>query len=294
MRGSWLRAVSTALAVCAACGGASTREHSSAGGALTQGVVANVDGTAITIADVQRLCERGGLTPRASLERLEAEALLAGEAERRGYAEVEAVDRAGRQALVQALLEADIESENPTQAEIAAAYANSSERFHTPERRVATHVLAVLPKQPTPETEAAEREFAADAITQLKAAADPNTVLETLKHASAPFPIQVEVLPAAPREGAFVPEFTQALFSLAEPGIVPTPVRTQFGWHAIWLREILPEIRVPEAEARALLAQEIAVSKRQRRLEVLSQQLEQSATVTYAPKVRDALAVLEY
>jgi PPIC-type PPIASE domain len=289
-----LRLFAGALVLCAACGGASTREHSNAGGALTQGVVANVDGTAITVADVQRLCERGGLTPRAALERLEAEALLAGEAERRGYAEVDAVDHVGQQALVQALLKADIESEKPTEAELAEAYANSGTRFHTPERRVATHVLAVLPKKPTPEIEAAEKEFAADAITKLKAAADPSAVLETLKQTSAPFPIRVEVLPPTPRDGVFVPEFTQAMFSLDEPGIVPTPVRTQFGWHAIWLREILPDTRVPEAEARAQLSQEITLSKRQRRLEALAKQLEQSAGVTYAPKVRDALTVLEY
>jgi peptidyl-prolyl cis-trans isomerase C len=289
-----MRSAALVLVLCAACGGSGTRERSNAGGALTQGVVANVDGTAITVADVQRLCERGALTPRAALERLEAEALLAREAERRGFSAVDAVDRVGQQALVQALLAADVEREEPTAAELDEAYAKSGERFHTPERRVATHVLAVLPAKPSPEMEAMEREFATDVIQKLKAAADPSTVMEALRHADAPFTVRVEALSPAPRDGMFVPEFTRAMFSLEKPGIVPEPVRTQFGWHAIWLRQILPEQRIPEAEARAQLAQELTLSKRQRRLDALLKQLEQHVDVKYAPKVRDALAVLEY
>ena len=149
-----MRFAALALGLCAACGASGSREHASAGGALTQGVVANVDGTAITVADVQRLCDRSGLAPKVALERLEAEALLAGEAARRGFSRVDAVDHVGEQALVQALLVGDVEREEPTAAEISEAYAKSGDRFHTPERRVAMHVLAVLPKKPTPEIEA--------------------------------------------------------------------------------------------------------------------------------------------
>jgi hypothetical protein len=289
-----MRFAALALVFCAACGATSSRDHSSAGGALTQGVVANVDGTAITVADVQRLCERSGLAPKVALERLEAEALLAGEAARRGFSGLDAVEHVGQQALVQALLGADVEREEPTAAEISEAYAKSGDRFHTAERRVAMHALAVLPKKPTPEIEALERAFATDAIEKLKAAADPALVFEQLKQTTAPFPVRVEALPPTARDGVFVPEFTSAMFSLDKPGIVATPVRTQFGWHAIWLREILPEASVPEAEAHAELAKELRLSKRQRRLDALLKQLEQRANVTYAPKVRDALAVLEY
>jgi hypothetical protein len=282
------------FALCLACGGSGTRESGRAGGALAQGVVANVDGTAITLAEVQRLCDRG-LTPKAALDRLVAEALLAGEAARRGFEAVDLVEQVGRQALVQALLEGDIEHEEPTPAEIDAAYANSGTRFRTPERRVATHLLAVMPKKPSPEAEATERAFISDAIQKLRAAgSDPAPMFEEFKQLHEVFPIQVEQLPPAPREGMFVPEFSEALFSLDKPGIVPTPVRTSFGWHAIWLREILPETHVAEAEARADLTREIQRSKRERRLEALLKQLEQRAGVTYAPKVRDLLAVLEY
>jgi parvulin-like peptidyl-prolyl isomerase len=283
------------LALAAACGGRGPRERSGKSSALAHGIVANVDGTPISVGEVQALCERGGLTPKLALERLEAEALLAAEAERRGYASIDPVEQVGRQALVQALLAEDVESQTPSAADLDAAYAKNLARFRRPELRTATHVLASLPKQPTPEQDAAARAFVQDVILKLKAAADPNPVLEAIQRSTDPnLPVRVEVLPPAPREGMFVPEFTAALFSLEKPGIVPQPVRTPFGWHAIWLREILPEERVPESVARAQLTRELELELRQKRLEVLLRQLQERAGVKYAPKVRDALAVLEY
>jgi PPIC-type PPIASE domain len=292
MRG--FRSAAVLLASIAACGGPGTRERSKAGGALVQGVVANVDGTAITLAEVERLAARGGLTPKAALERLEAEVLLEREAERRGYANLSEVELVGRQAKVQALLATYVESERATAADVDEAYAQSQERFHTPERRVATHVLAVMPKKPAPDLDATERAYIADVIARLKAASDPAQVLDAIRSEKQPFGVSVEELRPAPREGQFVKEFSDALFSLDAPGIVPDPVRTQFGWHAIWVREILPEEHVPETVAREQLSREIQLNKRRARVEALLKQRQDRTGVTYAPNVRDALATLEY
>lgn len=278
----------------AACSGSGSEGRASGGGALHQGVVANIDGTAITLAEVEALAARGGLTPKSALERLEAEALLAREAERRGYASIHEVEEVGRQALVQALLAADVERERPTPSDLDQAYAQSGERFSTPERRSAMHVLAVLPKKPTPEVEAAARTFTVRVIAQLRAASDPNSVLLAVRQEQQPFAIKVEQLPPTPRKSQYVAEFSEALFSLEAPGIVPDPVRTQFGWHAIWLREILPAEHVPEAVARAQLSREIELNKRRARLEALVKEVQQRAGVAYAQTVRDALAVPEY
>jgi hypothetical protein len=288
------RTAAVVLALSAACGGSATREHSNAGGALVQGVVANVDGTAITLAEVERLATRGDLAPKAALERLEAEALLEREAERRGYASLTEVQEVGRQATVQALLAKDVESERATPSEIDDAYVKQADRFHTPERRVAMHVLAVMPKKPAPELEETERKYIAGVIAQLKAAADPMRVLESVQHEQHPFQVKVETLPAAPREGKFVKEFSDAMFALDAPGIVPEPVRTQYGWHAIWVREFLPEERVPEAVAREQLSREIQLNKRRARVDALVKQRSGRAGVTYAPNVRESLAALEY
>lgn len=292
------RACAWALLACAALTGCDAAQHAARGlgvGSLGAGQVASVDGVAIAVADVQRLVERGGLSPKQALARLEAQELLASEAERRGYAASEAVQQVAEQALVQVLLQREVESDKPSDAEIQAAYESSGARFNKPERRVATHLLAVLPKQPTPEQDAAARAFTADAILQLKAAADPAVVFHALATKQTPlFQVKVEELPPATREGSFVEPFSKALFELEKPGVSPQPVRTEFGWHAIWLREILPSETLPEATARAELARELEQSGRQRRADALVRQLEQRARIAYAPKLRDTLAALEF
>lgn len=72
-------------------------------------VVAEVDGDAIGLGEVQRLCDVTGLSPRAALERLVSERLLVQHAAEQGYGELPAVERAAARARVRALLAATIE-----------------------------------------------------------------------------------------------------------------------------------------------------------------------------------------
>jgi hypothetical protein len=279
----------------AACGGVGSHGRSQRASELAEGVVANVDGTLIRLSEVARLAERGALSPQLALSRLEAEALLAAEAERRGYGTSDAVGHVTRQAAVQALLRGDVERKTPTEAEIDRAYTESGTRFATPELRVASHVLANLPRDATPEQSEAARAFATAATGRLRAAADPMVALADYRaNQSQPFRVQVEDLPAAPRTGGWVEEFSAAMFSLQKAGVVPEPVRTAYGWHAIVLREILPESRVPEAEARAELRRELELSARQNRLEALARELQGRTRVSYAERTREALGTLEF
>jgi peptidyl-prolyl cis-trans isomerase C len=278
----------------AACGGVGSSGRSHQAGGLAEGVVANVDGAPIGLNEVQRLAERGSLSPQQALSRLEAEALLAAEAERRGYGADHAVQHVTRQAAVQALLKGDVEQKIPSEAEISRAYAESGTRFATPERRVASHVLAVLPRKATPEQAETARVFMSAVVDKLRAADDPVAALDAYRSGqSQPFQVRVEDLPPAPLEGAFVKEFSVAMFSLAKPGVVPQPVQTPFGWHAIVLREILPESRVPEAEARAQLQRELELSGRRNRLDALTRQLQARTRISYAERTREALGTLE-
>ncbi len=72
-------------------------------------VVAEVDGDAIGLGEVQRLCDLTGLSPRAALQRLVAERLLVQHAAEQGYGDLPAVERAAARARVQALLASTIE-----------------------------------------------------------------------------------------------------------------------------------------------------------------------------------------
>lgn len=281
------------LACSLSCGGVGPR-GSEARGAIQQGVVATVDGAPIDVAEVERLAERGTLTPRVALARLEAEALLAAEAERRGYGTQHEVQQVARQAAVQALLAGDVEQPKPTAADVERAYAANSERFHTPELRVASHVLVRLPKNaPTEQLEAA-RVVADDIVRRLRAAPDPVAALDAYRTPQhQPFEVIVEDLPPAPKVGKFVQAFSDAMFSLRAPGVVPEPVHTPFGWHAIVLREVQPETVITEAEARVQLLPELELNGERERLEALVQKLAGRATIHYSPDTRDALAALE-
>ena len=80
------------------------------GGATVGGdVLATVDGRPITADELRRVVRETELDPREALVRLEERELLAGEASRAGYADYPDVRRATRQAMVQALLEREVE-----------------------------------------------------------------------------------------------------------------------------------------------------------------------------------------
>lgn len=237
------------------------------------------------------------MAPQDALARLTAERLLEDEAERRGYGARLETEQVARQALVQALLERAVEQAPETQVsqtEIDAAYVAARERFEVPEQRTATHVLAALPRQPSADQDRDARAFIADAIRRLQAGGDREATLNALA-AEPPgdFSVQVQQLPAAPAHGMFVQEFAEALFSLSAPGVVPEPVRTQFGYHAIVLTHIEPAHATPRAEADATLRSELETKKRKVRADALLLGLKDRTHITYAPDGAKLLADLE-
>jgi parvulin-like peptidyl-prolyl isomerase len=260
-------------------------------------VVGSVDGQPIHAGEVDHLARGFGMEPKDALTRLTAERLLEDEAERRGYGARLETEHVARQALAQALLERAVEQAPETQvsqAEIDAAYAAARERFEVPELRTATHVLAALPKEPSAEQEQAARAFIADAIRRLQAGGDREAILNALgAEKPGDFQVQVQQLPAAPAHGMFVPEFADALFSLSAPGVVPEPVRTQFGYHAIVLTRIEPAHTTPRAEADATLRSELETKKRKARTDALLLELKDRTRITYAPDGAKLLADLE-
>jgi hypothetical protein len=76
-------------------------------------VVAVVEGEPIHLSRVEALCEQTGRPPREVLEGMVEMTLLAHEAERRGLAGRERVRRVWRKALVQLLLEREVEARVP-------------------------------------------------------------------------------------------------------------------------------------------------------------------------------------
>jgi hypothetical protein len=294
-RGSYALGLLCVLGCGDANGGA--RPAANGGNANAPDVVSTVNGAVIRVRDVQALTRKTSLSAPAALRRLQAERLLEQEAERRGYDAASSAQYVSRQALVQVLLAHDVEAEPVSDAEIAAAYAAAGTRFATPEKRASTHVLAMLPKGATAEQEQAASTFAETACKRLlavKGDAAMTAALDELRDAKPPqFKVVVQTLPAVAREGAFVPAFSEALFSVPGRGVVAQPVRSEFGFHVIVITDIVPSVVTPLEAASDTLRDELTTSKRQRRLASSLGTLSNRTPVNYPDGGPRALAALE-
>lgn len=271
-----------------ACGESASDERD-AGARATRGpapeveragpVVATVDGAPITLGEVEEVATATGLSPLDALRRLEEERVLAAHAEAAASAadDDEARD-AARRAAVQALLEERIEREvdaaSIPEERVEARIREQARRFARPERRRTAHLLARV-EDGAPESAWAEAEtFVRRAIARLRAAEDPIADARAYEgHEGAGFRATFEELPLVARDGTLVPEYVAATFAAPEPGVLPEPVRTRFGWHAILLREIAPAWQAPRDEVEAVVREELAIEERAARLEALVREL---------------------
>lgn len=257
-------------------------------------VASRINGSAIRVPEVERLAQVGHLQPSAALERLQAERLLGQEARERGYALRSHTELVAREALVQELLTNVVEPVDVSQQEIEAAYASQKSRFSQPEKRRATHVLAQLDPQAGADAHAAAEAFIKQTIRALRGSKDTQATLAMAKSESSPdFRVQVQELPLAAEDGAFVPEFSRALFSIDAPGVVPEPVHTQFGYHAILLTEIVPAFEEPQSVAFETIRQEIATRRRTQQLQALLADLRKNTRVKFAEDAQKILATLD-
>jgi hypothetical protein len=232
-------------------------------------VVATIGGHRVTAGEVTTLAREAGLPPREALDRLIGEALLAKEAERRGYGGRPEVAVGVRRAAVRALLAAQVERAVPessiTEDELAAAYEAQRARFARPEERTAIHVLFPLAADASEARAAAAQRLAEGVVSELRADG-PDAVLARYAAnplaASDAFRVVAETVPGLTRGGAFDPAFLEAVFALQAPGVVPGPVRTRFGWHAIALTSVRPDATLPLDRARVVLRQELLAARR--------------------------------
>jgi len=292
--GSWLL-----IAAVVGCGAGDARHGSrgeqARGSAYVGGqVISTVHGHPISVGDVQALVRDSTLTPQQALWRLQAERLLMAEADQRGLGDEAAVEQVARQARVQSLLQDLTDAVAVSDEEVRAAYEKSKSRFEPPERRVVVHALAQLPKNATPQADAAARAFATQMIERLAATTDFNELAAKLKHETSPhFKVRLEKLPAMHRRSALVPSFLEAMFSVPEPGMVRQPVQTVYGWHAIRVLEIRPSASTPYAEAAEILRGELELERKKKLVTELVATLRKQHRVELAADLRKTLAKLE-
>jgi parvulin-like peptidyl-prolyl isomerase len=291
-------AVGLALASASACNGAGpgsdgqrrdVRSGSSVGGQ----VVSTVDGAPITLADVRALVGDGEIEARTALRRLQAERLLAREAARRGMQMEWAVAEVERKAAVQALLQRVADEAVVTDEEVQAAYASQRERFEKPELRAAVHLLAKVGPKADAATSAAARAAVERLRPMLAGAEDLDGFVRTYKRVAVEgVDIICERLPSLPREGRLVKPFADAMFSIPQPGMVPAPVSTSFGWHVIRVVEIVPAAKTALPDALAVLREELLLERRKKRVSELLATLAKTYPVQLSGDAVQSLAAL--
>ena len=151
----------------------------------------------------------------------------------------------------------------PSEEELRAHYAEQRARFAGDEERLASHILIEVPADADDAT-AREAEARARELAELARAEGADFAALAREHSddfgSAESGGDLDWV----EPGAMVPEFEQALFEMEE-GEVSDPVRTDFGWHILQLRDIRGgEDAVSFEEVRDELARELSGSARER------------------------------
>jgi hypothetical protein len=239
-------------------------------------VVARVGDLALTDLDVAAVAAERAITPRAALDLLVRDALLAVEARRAGVAgPVEVADDAWR-ARVQLLLARDVEARF-SEATVPAAMveagleARRAELAHRGLRRAVHVVWRVSPDAGVAQNEDAlarmlvfrEELLAATrghpTADQFRAAAQTIAPAATLR---------IEALEPFDRHGrtqtgsAFVPAFAEAVWALSTAEPLSEPFVTTFGVHVALLVEEVPPMTRTDDEARAIVRSDLILRAR--------------------------------
>ena len=83
-------------------------------------------------------------------------------------------------------------------------------------------------------------------------------------------------------KGQMVPEFDAAVFKLKEGEITMIPVKTQFGYHVIFLEKSNPESVVPYEQVKDRIIQTLKQKQFQTKLAEVAKELKSKAKISYA------------
>lgn len=157
------------------------------------------------------------------------------------------------------------------EAALRQRYEQEQGRFVAQEERLASHILVRVDEGADATAQQAAQERAAQLATQARAAGADFAALAATRSDDAGSKGAGGDLGWISK-GMMPGEFETALFQL-QPGQVSDPVKTDFGWHVIQLREVKSGSQEPFEEARQALAVEQAEADRERAFNEFSSRL---------------------
>lgn len=270
---------------------------------LAAGLAAKVGPEEVALATVSRIAAAQRVAPAVARERAMNDALFAAGARSRfGSGPIPAV--AERAALARTLLEsmkADALAHGPvTDAEVNELTAIRWTDFDRPETVRTTHAAALV-KNPADDAKA--RAVAERIARAVNGVSDPARFIElaqAVPHDE--IEVRAERLPALTLDGRsyfpdqpgssgdrFDNDFSKGAFTLA-PGQISGLVKSAFGYHVILCEARLPEKRMPLAERRAVLADQILSGRAERAKQELLARLNAATPVMIARSVADMTA----
>src|SRR5690606_39463539 len=135
-------------------------------------------------------------------------------------------------------------------------------RYVDPEQRMASHILIAVEAGAGEAVDKAARDKAAQLATQARGGADFAALAREHSDDTGSKAGGGD-LGWVLQDGTMVKPFEDALFAL-QAGEVSEPVKTQFGWHVLQLRELREGRQVPFEDVREQLALEQAQADRER------------------------------
>ncbi|OIQ85173.1 putative parvulin-type peptidyl-prolyl cis-trans isomerase precursor [mine drainage metagenome] len=176
----------------------------------------------------------------------------------------------GDEALLEAVLQHDVQIPEPGEAECQRYYAQHTDALRQGDMVEADHILfAVMPSTPID----ALRAKAEDTLYIL--AADTSGFAELARGLSNCPSAQVGGNLGQLTAEQCVPEFWQALIEHGEPGLLPRLVRTRFGLHIVRIARIAQGQLPPFEAVQAQIAQTIRQQSLVRALQLYAKDLEQ-------------------
>ncbi|MBN2647244.1 MAG: SurA N-terminal domain-containing protein [Thiotrichales bacterium] len=165
----------------------------------------------------------------------------------------------------------------PTEEEISQFYQENQSLFTTPEQREASHILIRMQVGDEASEQKALQKIQ-EIQAKLKAGEDFAELAKTQSEDPGSAISGGEL--GRFEQGMMVPEFDQAVFSMQE-GQISEPVKTEFGYHLIALKKILPQQIAPLEEVRSEALAQLKSQQAEKRyyelLETLTAQVYEQA-----------------